>query len=63
MYIYIYILNSFNFTTLCQVRAQGRHTRGSVAMRLKEGDKMASMDIIPAALWSDFGKVTEAQKR
>ncbi|XP_031103348.1 DNA gyrase subunit A, chloroplastic/mitochondrial [Ipomoea triloba] len=44
------------------VRAQGRHTRGSVAMRLKEGDKMASMDIIPAALWSDFGKVTEAHK-
>lgn len=32
------------------MRALGRNTRGSVAMRLKEGDKMASFDIIPASL-------------
>ncbi|GMH11567.1 hypothetical protein Nepgr_013408 [Nepenthes gracilis] len=32
------------------IRSQGRNTRGGVAMRLKKGDKMASMDIIPAAM-------------
>ncbi|EPS65552.1 hypothetical protein M569_09225, partial [Genlisea aurea] len=32
------------------IRALGRNTRGGIAMRLKEGDKMASMDIIPASL-------------
>ncbi|XP_073149212.1 DNA gyrase subunit A, chloroplastic/mitochondrial [Henckelia pumila] len=32
------------------VRALGRNTRGAVAMRLKQGDKMASMDLIPASL-------------
>ncbi|XP_050938095.1 DNA gyrase subunit A, chloroplastic/mitochondrial isoform X2 [Cucumis melo] len=36
------------------VRALGRNTRGAVAMRLKAGDKMASMDIIPAAVWNDL---------
>ncbi|XP_038679693.1 DNA gyrase subunit A, chloroplastic/mitochondrial isoform X2 [Tripterygium wilfordii] len=30
------------------IRAQGRNTRGAVAMRLKNGDMVASMDIIPA---------------
>ncbi|KAL2478180.1 putative DNA gyrase subunit A [Forsythia ovata] len=37
------------------IRALGRNTRGSVAMRLKQGDKMASTDIIPAS----FGKELE----
>uniref|UniRef100_A0A0D9W0M1 DNA topoisomerase (ATP-hydrolyzing) n=1 Tax=Leersia perrieri TaxID=77586 RepID=A0A0D9W0M1_9ORYZ len=37
------IVNSCN-----KLRALGRKTRGVVAMKLKEGDKMASMDIIPA---------------
>ncbi|EPS61472.1 hypothetical protein M569_13325, partial [Genlisea aurea] len=32
------------------IRALGRNTRGGIAMRLKEGDKMASMDIILASL-------------
>lgn len=43
-----------------QIRALGRNTRGSVAMRLKAGDKMASVDIIPAAMWKDLEKVSEA---
>ncbi|KAL2943002.1 DNA gyrase subunit A chloroplastic/mitochondrial [Bienertia sinuspersici] len=33
-----------------KIRSLGRVTRGAIAMRLKDGDKMASMDIIPAAL-------------
>ncbi|KAM5551150.1 hypothetical protein ABKV19_026134 [Rosa sericea] len=39
------------------IRALGRNTRGSVAMRLKEGDKMASVDIIPAAMRKDLERV------
>ncbi|CAH9073353.1 unnamed protein product [Cuscuta epithymum] len=42
------------------IRAQGRNTRGSVAMRMKEGDKMASLDVVPAALWSGFEKISDA---
>lgn len=38
------IVNSCN-----TLRAFGRSTRGAVSMKLKEGDKMASVDIIPAA--------------
>lgn len=37
-----------------QIRALGRNTRGGVAMRLREGDKIASMDIIPASLQKDL---------
>jgi DNA gyrase subunit A len=33
-----------------QLRALGRKTRGVVAMKLREGDKMAAMDIIPATM-------------
>ncbi|XP_047315244.1 DNA gyrase subunit A, chloroplastic/mitochondrial [Impatiens glandulifera] len=43
------------------VRALGRNTRGSVAMRLKEGDKMASMDMIPAAMRKDVERVSEGR--
>lgn len=39
------------------IRAQGRNTRGAVAMRLKAGDKMASMDIIPASMWNDSERI------
>ncbi|XP_021805786.1 DNA gyrase subunit A, chloroplastic/mitochondrial isoform X2 [Prunus avium] len=42
------------------IRALGRNTRGAVAMRLKEGDKMASVDIIPAAMRKDLERVLEA---
>ncbi|XP_065869571.1 DNA gyrase subunit A, chloroplastic/mitochondrial isoform X2 [Euphorbia lathyris] len=41
------------------IRALGRNTRGGVAMRLKEGDKMASMDIIPATLRKDLERMSE----
>ncbi|XP_022864165.1 DNA gyrase subunit A, chloroplastic/mitochondrial [Olea europaea var. sylvestris] len=40
------------------IRALGRNTRGSVAMRLRQGDKMASMDIIPASFGKELGKVS-----
>ncbi|KAH7667363.1 DNA topoisomerase (ATP-hydrolyzing) protein [Dioscorea alata] len=43
------IVNSCNM-----LRAYGRNTRGVVSMRLKEGDKMASMDIVPAAMFKDL---------
>ncbi|CAD6207276.1 unnamed protein product [Miscanthus lutarioriparius] len=33
-----------------KLRALGRNTRGVCAMKLKEGDKMAAMDIIPATV-------------
>lgn len=35
------------------IRSLGRNTRGQIAMRLKQGDKMASMDIIPAVTSKD----------
>lgn len=45
----------------CEImRALSRNTRGQVAMRLKKGDKMASMDIIPAAIRKDLERNTEA---
>ncbi|ESW25277.1 hypothetical protein PHAVU_003G022300 [Phaseolus vulgaris] len=42
---------------LCQcskIRTLSRNTRGSLAMRLKNGDSMASVDIIPAAMWNNL---------
>jgi hypothetical protein len=47
------LLNSYSYIyLLCftQIRPLGRNTRGAGAMKLKEGDKMAAMDIIPAAV-------------
>lgn len=35
------------------IRSLGRSTRGGMAMRLKGGDKMASMDVIPASMLKD----------
>ncbi|XP_073278025.1 DNA gyrase subunit A, chloroplastic/mitochondrial-like isoform X1 [Primulina huaijiensis] len=43
--------NGMVILSACEnVRALGRNTRGAVAMRLKQGDKMASMDLISASL-------------
>lgn len=51
-------LNGMVILSSCDaIRAQGRNTRGAVAMRLKAGDKMASMDIIPAAVWNDLERM------
>ncbi|TYJ38249.1 hypothetical protein E1A91_A05G430900v1 [Gossypium mustelinum] len=41
------------------IRALSRNTRGAIAMRLKEADKMASMDIIPAPRHTDLDKTAE----
>ncbi|KAJ4970402.1 hypothetical protein NE237_003501 [Protea cynaroides] len=41
------------------IRALGRNTRGSVAMRLRGGDKMACMDIIPTAMRKDLERMSE----
>ncbi|KAK7834039.1 dna gyrase subunit a [Quercus suber] len=48
-----------NLCSCENIRTQGRNTRGAVAMRLKQGDMMASMDIIPAAKLNDLKKVPE----
>lgn len=51
--------NGMVILTSCdKIRTQGRNTRGAVAMRLKAGDKMASVDIIPAAMRKDFDRVS-----
>ncbi|XP_058079755.1 DNA gyrase subunit A, chloroplastic/mitochondrial [Magnolia sinica] len=44
------------------VRALKRNTRGSVAMRLRGEDKMASIDIIPAAMQKDLQRVSESHE-
>jgi len=44
-YFLIYYLLCFT-----QIRPLGRNTRGAGAMKLKEGDKMAAMDIIPSTV-------------
>ncbi|XP_021296560.1 DNA gyrase subunit A, chloroplastic/mitochondrial isoform X2 [Herrania umbratica] len=41
------------------IRALSRNTRGAIAMRLKGGDKMASMDIIPTPRHKDLDKAEE----
>ncbi|KZV47303.1 DNA gyrase subunit A, chloroplastic/mitochondrial [Dorcoceras hygrometricum] len=51
--------NGMVILSACEnLRALGRNTRGAVAMRLKQGDKMASMDLIPASL----GKESDMQQ-
>ncbi|XP_074567804.1 putative DNA gyrase subunit A, chloroplastic/mitochondrial [Curcuma longa] len=42
-----------------KLRALGRKTRGVISMKLK-GDKMASMDVIPAAIQNDLQKLSES---
>ncbi|GFP93955.1 DNA gyrase subunit a chloroplastic/mitochondrial [Phtheirospermum japonicum] len=44
------------------IRALGRNTRGGVAMRLKQGDKMASMDIILSSLGKQLLRVSETKQ-
>ncbi|KAJ0045854.1 hypothetical protein Pint_05722 [Pistacia integerrima] len=40
------------------IRSLSRNTRGAVAMRLKNGDKMASIDIIPASMQKDLERAS-----
>ncbi|KAK1410777.1 hypothetical protein QVD17_37316 [Tagetes erecta] len=42
--------NGYVILSSCEIiRALGRNTRGAAAMRLKDGDRMACVDIIPAS--------------
>ncbi|CAI0442290.1 unnamed protein product [Linum tenue] len=51
--------NGYVILSSCdKIRALSRNTRGGVAMRLKEGDKMASVDIIPAAMREDLERAS-----
>ncbi|XP_073526200.1 uncharacterized protein [Phyllobates terribilis] len=43
------------------IRSQGRNTRGGIAMRLRGGDKMASVDVIPAAMRKNLELGSEVQ--
>ncbi|GER38099.1 DNA gyrase subunit A family protein [Striga asiatica] len=55
--------NGMVIMTPCEnVRALGRNTRGGIAMRLKPGDKMASMDVIPASLAKLLHRGSETQQ-
>ncbi|KAK4759946.1 hypothetical protein SAY87_023077 [Trapa incisa] len=45
------------------IRTLGRSTRGSVAMRLKNEDQMASMDIIPTSMRKDLEISSDSSKR
>lgn len=57
-------LNGMVILTPCaNIRALGRNTRGSVAMRLKDGDKVASMDIIPDALQKELDTTLAVHQR
>ncbi|KAI8546048.1 hypothetical protein RHMOL_Rhmol07G0085600 [Rhododendron molle] len=56
--------NGMVILSFCDIiRALGRNTRGSIAMRLKEGDKMACVDIIPAIMWKSERGSEVAQGR
>ncbi|XP_054802228.1 DNA gyrase subunit A, chloroplastic/mitochondrial [Prosopis cineraria] len=49
--------------SLCSnIRTLGRNTRGALAMRLKEGDRMASVDIVPAAMWKNLENFSGAPR-
>ncbi|KAI3948515.1 hypothetical protein MKW98_019265 [Papaver atlanticum] len=55
-------LNGMVILSPCDtLRTLGRSTRGSVAMRLKSGDKMACMDIIPAAIRKELDNQTRVK--
>ncbi|CAI9102730.1 OLC1v1001048C1 [Oldenlandia corymbosa var. corymbosa] len=51
-----------NLTSCDSIRALGRNTRGSIAMRLKGEDKVASMDIIPAGLRKQLDDLSESRR-
>lgn len=57
------MLFSIIYSLWFQIRALGRNTRGSVAMRLKGEDKVASMDIIPAGLRKELDNLSESHQR
>lgn len=59
VYLLVRIYNIPFYLLSTQIRSLSRNTRGSVAMRLKDGDRMASMDIIPAALHKDLERTPE----
>ncbi|MBF2063978.1 MAG: DNA topoisomerase (ATP-hydrolyzing) subunit A [Calothrix sp. C42_A2020_038] len=44
-----------------QLRPLGRATRGVKAMKLKKGDELVGMDILPAAILDTFASHTEAE--
>ncbi|PKU79415.1 putative DNA gyrase subunit A, chloroplastic/mitochondrial [Dendrobium catenatum] len=44
---------------LKKLRVLGRKTRGVNSMRLKEGDKVASMNIIPFGMQKDFPRASD----
>ncbi|XP_061357312.1 DNA gyrase subunit A, chloroplastic/mitochondrial [Gastrolobium bilobum] len=47
--------NGMVMLSLCsKIRTLGRNTRGALAMRLREGDRMASVDIIQATMWNNL---------
>ncbi|XP_028782026.1 DNA gyrase subunit A, chloroplastic/mitochondrial [Neltuma alba] len=44
------------------IRTLNRNTRGALAMRLREGDRMASVDIVPAAMWNKLENFSGAPR-
>lgn len=44
------VVLKFLYLWITQLRARGRATRGVRAMRLRENDELAAMDIIPVSL-------------
>ncbi|KAI9126508.1 hypothetical protein K1719_002104 [Acacia pycnantha] len=55
--------NGMVIMSLCSnIRTLSRNTRGALAMRLKEGDRMASVDIVPAAMWNKLENFTGAPR-
>ncbi|XP_028550826.1 DNA gyrase subunit A, chloroplastic/mitochondrial [Dendrobium catenatum] len=56
------IASQSGMVTICScnlLRVLGRKTRGVNSMRLKEGDKVASMDIIPSGMRKDFPRASD----
>nr|AIL29269.1 gyrase A [Pisum sativum] len=52
--------NGLVILSLCsKIRTQGRNTRGAPAMRLKNWDRMASVDIIPASMWNNLETISK----
>lgn len=49
--------------SLCgMLRAIGRNSRGSISMKLRDGDKVASMDIVPATMQEELKKALNSSK-
>ncbi|KAF7803939.1 DNA gyrase subunit A, chloroplastic/mitochondrial [Senna tora] len=55
--------NGMVILSLCSnIRTLSRNTRGALAMRLKGGDRMASVDIVPAAMRNDLQNLSESPR-